>query len=140
MKRQNRRIFFFRSAIFASLFGLPGLLLARKRQKTIQDMAPFAHIVFFWLKEPENPEANEAFKKHVHGYLGQIDFIRGIHFGKAAGTPRDVVDNSYSYNMILYFDNEQDQNRYQEHPAHLKFVEDANHLWDRVQVYDSVGL
>jgi len=27
---------------------------------------------------------------------------------------------------------------YQKHPIHLKFVEDYSHLWEKVIVYDSV--
>jgi len=32
-----------------------------------------------------------------------------------------------------------DHDIYQEYPAHRAFIENASHLWTRVQVYDSVS-
>ena len=138
MKISTRRGFLPGLLTLMALFGLKRQVHAQQNDRPA-DAPPFAHIVFFWLKNPEDGADREALRKHVHNYLSKIDLIRQVHFGQPAGTPREVVDNSYTYNMILYFDNQEDQDRYQAHPAHLKFVEDASHLWDRVQVYDSIA-
>jgi hypothetical protein len=98
------------------------------------------HHVFFWLK---NPESQEDLAKLLKGLktLGQIETVRGTHFGVPASTEkRDVVDNSYSASEILFFDDTAGQKVYQDHPIHKKFVEDCSHLWERVVVYDAVSV
>ena len=98
------------------------------------------HHVFFWLK---NPESKEDLAKLLAGLrtLGQIETVRGTHFGVPASTEkRDVVDNSYSASEILFFDDTAGQQTYQDHPIHKKFVEDCSHLWEKVVVYDAMGV
>jgi hypothetical protein len=58
--------------------------------------------------------------------------------GEPAPTSRDVIDKSYAVSWMLMFDNLEDEEVYQHHPLHLKFVEECSHLWSRVVVYDSV--
>jgi hypothetical protein len=63
------------------------------------------------------------------------------HIGVPASTEeRDVVDHSYSVSYMAFFDSKEDQDIYQTHPIHLKFVEDNSHLWKKVVVYDSVDV
>ncbi len=67
--------------------------------------------------------------------------IPGYVYGRIAGTmktDRDVIDNTYSYSMVITFDSKKEHDIYQEHPAHKKFIENASSLWDKVLVYDSV--
>lgn len=97
----------------------------------------FVHIVFFWLID-ENPETDRKFYREVQSYTSEIDEIRSIHIGTPADTDRDVVDNSYSYCMVTTFDSKKEHDIYQEHPAHLRFIENASSLWTKVLVYDSV--
>jgi hypothetical protein len=40
----------------------------------------------------------------------------------------------------LTFPSKEIQDLYQKEPAHLKFVEESQNLWERVVVYDSVGI
>ena len=96
-----------------------------------------SHHVFFWLK---NPDSKEDLKKLIEGVqsLSKIETIREFHFGVPASTEkRSVVDGSFSVSELLFFDDIEGQNIYQEHPIHQKFVEDYSHLWERVIVYDS---
>ncbi len=97
----------------------------------------FVHSVYFWLVDETMPTRGK-FVTEVLKYLKEIDVIRTRHLGRAAGTDRDVVDNSYSYCMILTFDSSEDHDIYQAHAAHQQFIENASSLWTRVQVYDSI--
>ena len=97
----------------------------------------FVHMVFFWLVDESMPTRGK-FVTEVMKYTSQIDVIKTRHIGRAAGTHRDVVDNSYSYCLIATFDSKADHDTYQEHPLHKQFIENASSLWTRVQVYDSV--
>ena len=96
------------------------------------------HHVFFWLKEPEN----QAHKKQLVNALNEllkVETIKMSHIGFPAGTEsRDVVDHSYSVSYMVMFDNQAGQDAYQVDPIHTKFVEENQHLWNKVVVYDSV--
>ena len=97
----------------------------------------FVHSVYFWLVDEAMPTRGK-FVTEVLKYLKQIEVIRTRHLGRPAGTERDVVDNSYSYCMILTFDSKEDQDHYQNHEAHQQFIQNASSLWTKVQVYDSI--
>ena len=97
----------------------------------------FVHTVFFWLREDITDAEREAFLAYLNK-LKTIEVIRTAYIGRPAGTPREVVDNTYDYAWIVHFDNAADQDAYQVHPVHLQFVEAQQSAWTRVQVYDTV--
>jgi len=97
----------------------------------------FLHVVFFWLVD-EAPETKKKFLFELRSFIDHVDLIRSKHVGSPAATNRDVIDNSWSYSLILGFDSKEDQDLYQEHPLHLKFIENASSLWEKVLVYDSI--
>jgi len=99
----------------------------------------FFHMVFFWLIN-DTAEVHEKFLKELKGFVGQVEEIKKVHIGPPADTDRDVIDNSYSYSLVVTFDSRKEHDIYQEHAAHLKFIENASALWTRVLVYDSVKL
>lgn len=121
------------SAAFASLFSFSKKANAGEVKLT----GALIHHVFFWLKEPEN----EAHKKQLIEALNKLIKVKAIklsHIGFPAGTEnRDVVDHSYSVSYMVMFDSQEDQASYQVDPIHLKFVEENQHLWSKVVVYDS---
>jgi len=99
-----------------------------------------AHHVFFWLK---NRDSKEDLNKLIEGLktLEKIESVRKIHIGVPASTEkRAVVDSSYSASELLFFDDIEGQNIYQEHPIHKKFIEQCSSLWEKVVVYDSVDV
>ncbi len=97
----------------------------------------FVHSVYFWLNNPDNAEENELFLKNLHEFLENSQYLTSYHVAPPAGTPRDLVDNSYDYNLVVTFDSKELQDKYQTEPAHVKFVETSSQLWNRVQIYDS---
>lgn len=98
----------------------------------------FIHHVFFYLQNEGNKidpdELIEGLKK-----LSKAPSIKVFHIGIPAGTPRDVVDNSYAVSWLVFFDGKEDQDIYQTDPIHLKFIEDCSHLWKKVSVYDTLN-
>ena len=97
----------------------------------------FYHVVFFWLKVPENQSHRKQFLASLNGFLDQVDQIQTRHVGSPAPTDRPVIDSSYTFSLILSFKNKKEQDIYQEHAAHKKFISDSEALWQKVQVYDS---
>ena len=100
----------------------------------------FVHVVYFWMKNPNVTEEKQAFTKNLKSFLDQVDVIRSYHIGEPANTPRAVVDNSYSFALIVTFDDVSKHDIYQEHAAHKKFIADTQHLWSKVRIYDSVAV
>ncbi len=97
----------------------------------------FVHHVFFWLKEPNNPSACEQFEKGLKELI-KVPQIQSSHIGKPVQSPREVVDDSFTYSYMAFFNTKEDQDIYQTHPIHLKFVKDCSHLWEKVIVYDAM--
>jgi hypothetical protein len=96
------------------------------------------HHVFFWLKEPDNKAHRNQFEKALEDLI-KVETIKVSHIGVPAETEeRGVVENSYTYSYMVMFDSPEDQNIYQKHPLHLKFIEENEQLWEKVVVYDSV--
>lgn len=101
---------------------------------------PVIHHVFFWLK---NPSSKEDLNKLLEGLqaLKSIETVRQMQIGLPASTEeREVVDSSFSASELLFFDDLAGQKTYQDHPIHLKFVENCSHLWEKVIVYDCVDV
>ena len=97
----------------------------------------FFHIVYFWLVD-DSMEVKKNFLKELNLFIQEVEEIKKVHVGPPADTDRDVIDNSYSYNLLVTFDSKKEHDIYQEHPAHKKFIENASSLWEKVLVYDSV--
>ncbi len=96
------------------------------------------HTVFFWLKNAGNAADLVALRQGTET-LTTISEISTAYIGQPAATRRDVIDYSYDLSLTFIFATPADQEIYQEHPTHLKFVADCAHLWQRVQVYDALG-
>ena len=96
------------------------------------------HHVFFWLKDPKNLEAKREFENGLQA-LVKVPQIQSYHIGTPVESPREVVDDSFTYSYMAFFKNEENQNIYQTHPIHLKFIEDCQHLWEKVIVYDAMN-
>lgn len=95
------------------------------------------HTVYFWLNEGNSDGAVREFEDGLEELL-EITSVRSGYWGKPAGTPREVVDNSYSYGLTVIFDDQAGYDAYQVDPIHKNFVELNSGKWDRVQVYDYV--
>lgn len=99
----------------------------------------FVHHVYFWLKNPESAEDKAQLVDGLRK-LSVVEEIDSFHIGQPADTNREVIDRSYAVSWLLVFKNKADQDVYQVHPLHLKFIEDCAHLWQKVIVYDSVDI
>lgn len=131
MKKPRRSFFKSLPAMLAGAGLLSTALMATSQKKS-----RFIHNVYFWLSNPD--KAGEAAKlEEGIKSLSKIKIIKDFYVGKPAPTDRPVIDNTYSYHLMLTFDDLKGQEAYQTDPIHLKFVENCESLWKKVQVYDS---
>lgn len=100
----------------------------------------FVHVVYFWFKNPKNENDRALFEKSLKQFMDASQYAETKFIGKPAETPREVVDNSYTYSLICSFASKEDQDKYQTEPPHLVFVEECKHLWEKVVVYDSLSI
>ncbi|MGK7389641.1 MAG: Dabb family protein [Candidatus Cyclobacteriaceae bacterium M2_1C_046] len=136
MKITQRRSFLKKA--FSGILTLSFFPAAASTMAKPNKMENFMHVVFFWLKQPDKKSARKEFEKHLETLTKNIDVIKSAHVGTPAPTERSVIDNTYTYSLILGFKNKEDQDAYQGHPVHLDFVQNASPLWEKVVVYDSL--
>ncbi len=96
------------------------------------------HYVLFWLKKDLTEQQVEEFTGFFE-MLRTVPGIRKFYYGKPAGSkPRDVVDNSFTYNLMIQFDTLEELEVYGVHPIHMDAIEKYSHFWEKVAVHDSV--
>lgn len=96
------------------------------------------HSVYFWLKEDISTEEEEDFLKFFSVLRG-IPEVEYLSYGKPAPTsPRAVVDNSFSYHLLVFFNGMEDINIYETHPDHIAAAEQYGKYWTRVEVRDTI--
>jgi len=104
---------------------------------TMENKEVIAHYVLFWLNEGLSEQEIKDFAGFFEE-LKAIPTIKSLHYGRAASThDRDVVDNSFTYNLLVYFDSMEDINTYETHPIHLAAIEKYSKFWNKVVVHDS---
>lgn len=138
MVRRN----FFKSA---AIIGISSSLLTSCSSAPTQSESSYSypsgtiiHSVYFWLEENISQNEEMDFLNFFEA-LKKIPGIQTFQFGKPANTtPRAVVDNSFSYNLIITFKNIEDINVYADHPDHLAAVNKYDKYWTKVQVMDTI--
>jgi len=100
----------------------------------------FHHCVHFWLRDDLTDDQREQFIAGVRR-LADSEHVRSVRIGKPAGTPRQVVDNSWDVQLLATFDDQASHDRYQsDDPVHDEFISTFKDHWQRVLIYDSLDL
>lgn len=127
------------------MFGLFALLLqacvtptVTSDQMSDTSSPGMAHTVYFWLTDGLSGEELKSFEGGMQS-LDAAPTVRRAFVGKPAATPgRGVVDNSFDYSLVLWFDDVAGHDAYQISATHLKFVADHEAKFDVVKVFDNV--
>jgi len=94
------------------------------------------HTVLFWLRPDLSTDEIVRFESGLKE-LTTIASVKTAFFGKPASTRRPVIDASYSYQLVLGFDDLQGHDSYQIDPIHKNFVKTCAPLWTKVLIYDA---
>jgi len=95
-----------------------------------------AHHVLFWLKADTTDDQKVAFRKGLQS-LENIETIKTIHIGTPAAIERAVVDITYTFSLVLFFEDMAGHDVYQVHPVHKAFLDEFRPLFDKVVIYDA---
>jgi len=102
-------------------------------------MPAFLHIVHFWLKEGLSEQERQDVLAGIRS-LADSPNVSRLSVRVPAGTPRDVVDNSYDFQLVCEFDSPERHDAYQspDDAVHQQFVRNHQDKWTKVTIYDSL--
>lgn len=112
-----------------------------REEKAASEFDPaFVHSVYIWLKNPNSAEDRAAFEASMDRFMERSLYAKTKFLGTPPKATREIVDDTYTYNLIVTFASAEEQDLYQTEKAHLDFIEESNHLWDKIAIYDALGL
>lgn len=126
-----------RFRIFLTLLVFVFSLAACQQSDEKEFNEAFVHSVYIWLKNPESPEDRKAFETSLNKFLKNSLYAKTRYVGTPPKASRSVVDDSFTYNLVVTFSSAEDQAAYQDEVAHRLFIEESSGLWNKVVVYDS---
>lgn len=96
-----------------------------------------AHHVLFWLKADITPEQKIAFRNSLET-LKDIEVVDLFQVGTPAPIERAVVDTTYTFSLLISFEDLEAHNVYQAHALHQAFLDEFKIFFEKVVIYDSV--
>ena len=102
-----------------------------------KDKSVFVHSVYFWLKEDVTADQRSEFLKVLRD-LERIKSVEALELGVPAGTPRDVVDNTYDVALLVYFKDNEGHDLYQADKIHKDAIEVFEDWIGDIQIYDAI--
>ena len=109
---------------------------AQQAEIDLQKPDPFVHSVYFWLNEDISQNDRQLFYRTLLS-LKKVKSVKKLYVLTPAGTPRDIVDNSYDFALIIHFKNRAAQDDYQVDPLHVEAANVMLPFVDRLIVYDA---
>lgn len=94
------------------------------------------HHVLFWLKSDTTEEQKTAFRAGLES-LSKVETIKSIYIGTPAPIDRPVVDTTYTFSLVIVFEDLAGHDVYQVHPVHKAFLDEFRVLFERVVIYDA---
>ena len=95
-----------------------------------------AHHVLFWLKSDITESQSESFHSGLKS-LEKVETIKSIYIGTPAPISRPVVDTSYTFSLLIIFEDLAGHDVYQEHPIHKEFLDQNRIYFEKVVIYDA---
>lgn len=93
------------------------------------------HNVYFWLDDNQDEGSKAEFEEGL-GWLVADPNVKSGYFGKPIASDRDVVEGSYTYGLVVFFEDTAGHDRYQVGEPHNRFLDKNMKKWTKVVVYD----
>ncbi|HTB53126.1 MAG TPA: Dabb family protein [Ferruginibacter sp.] len=95
------------------------------------------HHVLFWVKPETTAEQKEAFEKGLESLTG-VPTAQAVYVGTpVTSINRPVVDTTYTFSLVIIFDDLAGHDVYQTHPVHKAFLESFKQYFEKVVIYDA---
>ncbi len=94
------------------------------------------HHVLFWLKADTSEDQKKAFRASLES-LEKVESIKSIYIGTPAPISRPVVDITYTFSLLIVFEDLKAHDIYQVHPLHKAFLDEFRSLFEKVIIYDA---
>ena len=94
----------------------------------------FIHSVYYWMKTGRTADEEHQFLRGLES-LTKIRTVRYGWCGKPASTDRPVIDRSYSYGLVVVFDDIAGHDIYNDDPLHTQFKNTFG-SWAQIKIYD----
>ena len=95
----------------------------------------FIHSVYFWLRTDLDEKDNFKFLESLVS-LSNDPNVQSGYAGPPVYSQRDVVENSYTYGLVLAFKDKAGHDNYQTGAPHRRFLDEHKDKWERVLVFD----
>lgn len=136
----ERRKFLFRSVqasalllISANMFASALPMFNPLRKKKV-----YFHYLLFWLRKDLSEAEVKEFENFFEG-LKKLPYQKNLRYGKSAdSTPRNVLDNTFTYNASMEFDTLEELEAYGQLPEHLALVKKYKPFFEKMLVHDTV--
>lgn len=96
-----------------------------------------AHHVLFWLQPDTSDAEKQAFREGLQS-LEHISSVKSYHIGTPSGIDRAVVDRSYTFSLLIFFEDLAAHDVYQVDPVHKAFLARFSPAFERVVIYDAI--
>ena len=94
------------------------------------------HHVLFWLKADTTEDQKKAFHAGLES-LEKVETVKSFYIGTPAAISRPVVDTTYTFSLLIVFEDLAGHDVYQVHPIHKAFLDEFRVLFEKVVIYDS---
>lgn len=95
------------------------------------------HHVLFWLNADTTSTQKEAFLRGLKSLEG-VETVKQMFTGTPAPIERAVVDTTYTFSLLVIFEDLAGHDIYQTHPLHLAFLDQFRPYFEKVIIYDAV--
>jgi hypothetical protein len=97
------------------------------------------HVVLIWLKKPGNAADRAQAISTAKMFQKEIAEIQHLSVGQPVASERPVVDDSFDVGLVMRFANQADLTTYENHPVHVKAVNDVlKPMAAKLLVYDVI--
>lgn len=95
-----------------------------------------SHHVLFWLKADTTEEQKRAFRAGLET-LQKVETVKSMYIGTPAPISRAVVDTTYTFSLLIIFEDLAGHDVYQVHPVHKAFLDEFRGFFEKVVIYDA---
>lgn len=136
----ERRKFLFRSVQASALLLISANMFASALPmfNPLKKKKVYFHYLLFWLRKDLSEAEVKEFENFFEG-LKKLPYQKNLRYGKSAdSTPRNVLDNTFTYNASMEFDTLEELEAYGQLPEHLALVKKYKPFFEKMLVHDTV--